>query len=98
MSWLDELQSDIKKRNLVKLNAIENQLDEIKKKFKIKPCKNRTEESERWMYYEKTYGYHEDVISGKKWQVDYDTGEIVELKPTTNSTGKKPKEEQNNEQ
>jgi len=79
MSWLDKLQSDIREGNLCKINAVGNQLKEIKARFRIKRVKNSTEESERWMYYEKTYGYHEDAITGRIWQVDYGTGEINEL-------------------
>jgi len=77
-NWLEKYNHRKEKALLPKFTAIGDQLNYIRKKFKIK--KLETCDSERWAYYEKTYGYHEDSVTGMVFRVDYDTGDIERIK------------------
>ena len=75
-NWLDKYKRRKRKAGSSEFDALVEQLDYIKKKYKIKKldfC-----DSERWIYYEKRYGYHEDSVTGRIFRVDWHTGEIEE--------------------
>jgi hypothetical protein len=76
INWIDEHNSNYPSKVEIKLSFIQEFKKKIYKKYKLKEEGNETERSERWCYYQKTFGYLQDGFSGKVYKVDLDTGKI----------------------
>ena len=80
MNWIKKFEKEYKSGLEKKLDFIGEFKKRVMKIFKLKDEGNETEKSERWGYYQKTFGYLNDGFSGKTYRVDLDNGQIIEEK------------------
>ena len=79
-NWIEKFEKEYPSGFEKKLSFIGEFKKKVMKKYKLKDEGNETEKSERWAYYEKTFGYLNDCFTGEIYRLDMDNGSIIKEK------------------